>query len=349
MKLRSGLDYTIPEDDDAISTMVTAPDQAERILLSGLETVGKATYAIFSPYVRRLYTIREPPLLLGGGADIVPMDDHLVSTVDTTPDQAERILLGGLETMGRAAYKALCPFVRWAYTIPEPFPFLALPPNIRSQIYKHALSTHTDVRIVNFSITSTPHPLLQVSVRVRREVLKVAEEDCAVHIACELASLSATELFIHSLEKVGPHQGRKLHLRVYAGGFLSRRPEMCEKWAEQWRRSVASTQFKHVSVDIDFLPDFSIGEWSKWDWLEYTLLAIRDGVHALQDSGVLELAVDVAKAVNESWGSDAGAVGGPSDDEMFEQGDASSSDEMARAEVDVPVRTASVKASTRRR
>ncbi|KAK5124756.1 hypothetical protein LTR85_001469 [Meristemomyces frigidus] len=247
-------------------------------------------------------------MLLRSGHDYaVPTDDDSDNTTTTTvarsatfADGAETLFLSSLELVGRGAYTLLSPLVRWAYSIHEPFPFLALPDDIREQIYEYALCDHTSIRIADNEIRSVPHPLPQTSYQVRQEALEVAD-NCPVHVTCELASLQTARAFLKPFDNKYPRQRHRLRIRVYAGGYLVKDADIHDDYSSEWQWAIAKRQFRGVSTV--FLPKFTRSEWSKQDYVDYTLLSVRNGVQAPDDAGALEVLADVAQAVNEAKSS----------------------------------------------
>ncbi|KAK4546783.1 hypothetical protein LTR36_001515 [Oleoguttula mirabilis] len=267
MQLRSGADYTIPMEEG---------EDDNNIVITTLTVVTAPDTST------GLNNVSTPP--------------------DTLTDKSETFLLSTLETVGRAAYVILSPLVRRAYASPPraPFPILELPADVRSRIYAYALHDHTSVRITEDSIRSTPHPLLLVSHQLRREALDVMAT-APIHVACELASIDRTRRFLKRFDnkKHPPRQRDRLRLRIYAGGHLSRDDEeLYEDWLEDWHCSMSQRPFRGVSVQ--FLPKCSTSEWDAQDYVDHRLRTLRQGLQALQDSGVLDLVVSVLQAVCEA-------------------------------------------------
>jgi len=275
--------------------------------------------------------------------------------------------------------------MHWLRRERELFPLLQLPRQARSLVYKHALSSHAGVRIVDGEVKSTPHPLLLTSQQVNQEVRKV-KDDCALNISCKLTALGQAKKSLARYDRLYPRQRQRLRICVFPSGLSWTHAEHYDVWAAAWEAAFDTPAFQ--GIDIDFLPRFSlraIWEWDAWGYL-YTFLALlgtlfrivskvldmlfsaldvffsalKPFFNALDDlakSGALDMAVEALKVTNNvvsssngvSQSSGAKRVKSSAQDAGPTRLRGSDPVERARERVDAPVRMSTVTASTKRR
>lgn len=185
----------------------------------------------------------------------LPTGDILLAPVIGTPTAIT-------EPVNRHAYPGFSSLTHWLRREREPFPLLQLPRQACSLVYKHALSSHTGVRIVDGEVQSAPHPLLLSSWQVNQEVWKI-KDDCALNISCELTALGQAKKFLARYDRLYPRQRQRLRLRVFPSGLSWTHAEHCDVWAAAWEAAFDTPAFQ--GIDIDLLPKLSLR--AIWEWM----------------------------------------------------------------------------------